>query len=62
LSGEVQAPVDQVAQVEGGGAAFEPGVVAFGASVAQLEASAASAGDLGDDTFDVGSVVSVAFA
>src|SRR5258705_2012850 len=61
-SGEVQAAVDEVAQVEGGGATPEPCVVIGGAPVAQLEASPASAGDLGDDAFDVGSGSPVAVA
>jgi len=61
-SGEVQATVDEVAQVEGGCAAFEPGVVGGDASVAEFEASSTTAGDLGDDTFDVGPMPPVAFA
>jgi len=54
-----QAAADQVAEVQGGGAALEPDVVGGGAAVAQLQAAAATAGELGDDPFDVGSVLAV---
>ncbi|HET9898147.1 MAG TPA: hypothetical protein VFQ44_24725 [Streptosporangiaceae bacterium] len=50
----VEAFADEVAQVEGGGAGGEPGVVLFGAAVAEFEAAAAAGGDLGDGAFDVG--------
>jgi hypothetical protein len=43
--GVVQAAVDEVAQVENGGAAFQPGIVAVCAAVAEFEAASASAGD-----------------
>src|SRR6266511_1971008 len=58
LAGE--APADEVAQVEGGGAALEPGVVGGHAEVAQLQAAPATAGELGDDPFDIGPVAPVA--
>ena len=56
------APADEVTQVQGGGPAFEPGVVPGGAAVAELETPAAAAGDLGDDAFDVGPVLAVVLA
>jgi len=57
-----QAMVDEVAQVEGGGAVLEPGVVAGGAEVAELEAAPAAGGELGDGPLDVGPVVPVVLA
>src|SRR6266498_4279679 len=59
---ESEAAADEVAQVQAGGAAFEPGVVLGGAAVAQFEASAAQVGDLGDDPFHVGSERAVLLA
>jgi hypothetical protein len=55
----VQAAAEQVAQVEGGGAALEPRVVLEGASVAKFQAAPAAGGDLRDGAFDVGSVLGV---
>ena len=52
-----QATADEIAQDEPGGAAGQPGVVLDGAAVAQFEAAAAPAGDLGDDPFHVGPVL-----
>src|SRR6266487_3316395 len=49
-----EAAVDEVAQVQGGGAVLEPGVVAGGAEVVEFEAPAAAGGDLGDDPLHVG--------
>src|SRR2546430_15735151 len=57
-----QAPVDEVAQVEGCGPVLEPGVVLGRAKVAELEAPPAAAGDLGDDAPDVGAVLAVVLA
>lgn len=57
-----QAPADEVAQVEGCGPALEPGVVPGHAQVAELEAPAAAAGDLGDDPLDVRPVLLVVLA
>src|SRR5260370_41904017 len=51
---EGQALADQVAQVQRGGAALEPGMVLGGAAVAELEPAAAEGGDLGDGAFHVG--------
>src|SRR6266545_6731845 len=56
-----QATAGEVAQVQGSGAPLEPGVVVGDAQVAQLEAAAATAGELGDDPLHVGSVAPVAF-
>src|SRR5882757_5198035 len=53
---------DEVAQVEDGGAAFEPGVVLCATAITEFEASAAEAGDLGDDPFHVGPERSVLLA
>jgi len=39
---------EEITQVEAGGAAGEPGGVLGGAAVAQFQAAAAGAGDLGD--------------
>src|SRR6266568_5723757 len=44
----------QVAQVQRGGAALEPGVVLGGAAVAELEAASPPGGHLGDGAFHVG--------
>src|SRR6266851_2939898 len=49
-----QPPPDQVAQVQRGGAAPEPGVVLCGAAVAELEPASPPGGDLGDGAFHVG--------
>src|SRR5205823_1388535 len=57
-----QAPADQVAQVHGGGAAFEPGVVPGGAAVAELEPASPPGGGLGDGAFHVGPVLAVVLA
>src|SRR5208283_1335900 len=57
-----QALADQVTQVEGGGAALEPGVVPGGPAVAELEAASPPGGDLGDGAFDVGPVLHVVLA
>src|SRR6266851_10284854 len=54
-----EAAADEVAQVEGCGAVFEPGVVAGGAEIAESEAPPAAAGDLGDHPFDVGAELPV---
>jgi hypothetical protein len=49
-----EATAEEVAQVEPGGAAGEPGVVLLGTPVTKREAAAAAACDLGDDPFHVG--------
>src|SRR5438046_501552 len=49
-----QTAADEIAQVQGGGAVLEPGVVAGGAEVAEFEAPPAAGGDLGDDPLHVG--------
>src|SRR6266566_4965645 len=49
----------EVAQIEPGGAEGEPRMVLDGAAVAEFEAAAAEAGDLGDDPFHVGPVLAV---
>src|SRR6266498_2968954 len=54
-----EAAADEVAQVEGGGAALQPGVVGGHTQVAQLQAAAATAGKLGDDAFHVRPVAPV---
>ena len=59
---EGQAAADEVAQVEGGGAVLEPGVVAEGAAVAEFEAPPAAADDLGDDPLNIGAVLAVVLA
>src|SRR5208282_6062356 len=56
------ARAEQVAQVQRGGAALEPGVVPGGAAVAELEAASPPGGDLGDGAFDVGPVLHVVLA
>src|SRR5512135_156420 len=43
-----QALADQIAQVQGGGAALEPGVVLGHPAVAELEPAAPAGGHLGD--------------
>src|ERR1019366_458199 len=57
-----QAPAGQVPQVQGGGAALEPGVVPGHPAVAELEAASPPGGDLGDGAFDVGPVFHVVLA
>src|ERR1019366_2777073 len=57
-----QAPAGQVPQVQGGGAALEPGVVPVLPAVAELEAASPPGGDLGDGAFDVGPVFHVVLA
>ena len=57
-----QAAADEGAQVDRGGAAFEPGVVAGRSAVAQLDPPAAAGGDLGDRAFHVGPVPLVVLA
>src|SRR6266702_3028394 len=57
-----QALADQVAQVQRGGAALEPGVVPAGPAVAELEPAAPPGGDLGDGPLDVGPVSHVILA
>src|SRR6266487_6560639 len=57
-----EATADEVAQVQGSGAALEPGVVGGDAQVAQPQAAAATAGKLGDDAFHVGPVAPVVLA
>src|SRR5258707_1757894 len=54
-----QALADEVAQVECGGAALEPGVVLGRPAVAEFEPASAPGGDLGDGPFDVGPVFHV---
>jgi len=49
----VQAAVDEIAQVERGGAVLEPGIVLGGAQVAEFEPPPAAAGDLGDHPFHI---------
>src|SRR5262249_10224078 len=56
------AAADEVAQVKSSGAVLQPGVVAGGADIAELEAPPAAAGDLGDHPFDVGPVCAVVLA
>src|SRR5260370_33552950 len=57
-----QALADEVAQVECGGAALEPGVVLGRPAVAEFEPASAPGGDLGDGPFDVGPVFHVVLA
>jgi hypothetical protein len=57
-----QAVAEQVAQVQCGGAALEPGVVLGHAAVAELEPASPPGGDLGDGTLDVGPVCAVVLA
>jgi hypothetical protein len=59
---EGQAAADEVAQVEGSGAALEPGVVPCRPAVAKLEAPPAAAGDLGDGALDIRPVPLVVLA
>lgn len=49
-----ESAADEVTQIESCGAACEPGVVLDGAAIAEFQAAAAVAGDLGDDPFHVG--------
>src|SRR5260370_38949135 len=51
-----QALAGQVAKVQHGGAALEPGVVLGHPAVAELEAASPPGGDLGDGALDVGPV------
>src|SRR6266705_2428622 len=57
-----QALSDQVAQVQGGGEALEPGVVAGDPPVAELEPPTPPGGDLGDGALHVGPVFHVVLA
>ena len=57
-----QALAEEVTQVQRGGAAFEPGVVAGYAAIAELEPASAPGGDLGDGPLDAGPVRAVVLA
>src|SRR6266550_1047990 len=57
-----QALAEQVAQVERGGAALEPGVVPGCPAVAELDPPSPPGGGLGDGAFDVGPVCRVVLA
>ena len=57
--GAGEATAEEIAEVEPGGAAGQPGVVLGRAAVAQFEAATTAAGDLGDDAFHVGPVLAV---
>src|SRR6266516_2967100 len=57
-----QAPAGQVAQVQRGGAALEPGVILGHSAVAELEPASPPGGDLGDRAFHVGPVGHVVLA
>src|SRR5712692_6188059 len=57
-----QAAAGEVAQVEGGGADLEPGVVLGHPGVAEFEPPPAAGGDLGDHPLDVGPVLLVFLA
>src|SRR6266849_7055507 len=57
-----QALADQVAQVQRGGAALEPGVVPGRPAVAELEPASPPGGHLGDGTFHVRAVRPVVLA
>ena len=57
-----QAAAEQVAQVQRGGAALEPGVVPGHSAVAELEPASPPGGDLGDGALDVGPVCHVVLA
>ena len=57
-----QAVAEQVAQVQRGGAAFEPGVVRGYAAVAEFDPASSPGRDLGDGAFDVGPVCRVVLA
>src|SRR6266487_410397 len=57
-----QAPAGEVAQVQRGGAALEPGMILGGTAVAELEAASPPGGDLEDGTFHVGPVGHVVLA
>src|SRR5437899_3240460 len=49
----------EIAQVEPGGAASQPGMVLGSATVTEFDPAAAGAGDLGDDPFHVGPILTV---
>src|SRR6266581_2709518 len=57
-----QALPEQVAQVERGGAALEPGIILGRPAVAELEPPSPPGGDLGDGAFDVRAVCHVVLA